>query len=137
MFTTIAWHANLAACMQVSFLDAASTPREVSFAQTGSLRKAWEELGGMPLRRDDRQQLQHVFRLGPQHSIKRYLRISFSGHLLGQTSGRLSAHGTLNTEYALGCWQMPIACVQHLGMCSNAMTSDANTRYARMMEAVT
>lgn len=82
--------------MQVTFLDAASTPREVTFAQTGSLRKAWEELGGMPLRRDDRQQLQHVFRLGPQHSIKRYLRISFSGHLMGQTSGRLSAHATQN-----------------------------------------
>ncbi|KAA6423907.1 MAG: hypothetical protein FRX49_05866 [Trebouxia sp. A1-2] len=39
------------------------------------------------LRRDDRQQLQHVFRLGAQHSIKRFLRISFSGHLLGQPSG--------------------------------------------------
>lgn len=43
----------------------------------------------MQLRRDDRQQLQHVFRLGAQHSIKRFLRISFSGHLLGQPSGQL------------------------------------------------
>ena len=43
----------------------------------------------MQLRRDERQQLQHVFRLGAQHSIKRFLRISFSGHLLGQPSGQL------------------------------------------------
>ncbi len=73
--------------MQVSFLDAASTPREVSFAETGSLSKAWQQLGSMQLRRDDRQQLQHVFWLGAQHSIKRFMRISFSGHLLGQASG--------------------------------------------------
>jgi hypothetical protein len=74
---------------QVSFLDAASTPCNVSFAQTCSLSKAWQELGCMQLRRDERQQLQHVFRLGAQHSIKRFLRISFSGHLLGQPSGQL------------------------------------------------
>ena len=43
----------------------------------------------MQLRRDERQQLQHVFRLGAPHSIKRFLRISFSGHLLGQPSGQL------------------------------------------------
>lgn len=43
----------------------------------------------MQLRRDDRQQLQHVFRLGAQHSIKRFLRICFSGHLLGQPPGQL------------------------------------------------
>ena len=74
---------------QVSFLDAASTPCSVSFAQSCSLSKAWQELGCMQLRRDERQQLQHVFRLGAQHSIKCFLRISFSGHLLGQPSGQL------------------------------------------------
>ena len=73
--------------MQVSFLDATCTPSEVSFAQSGNVSRAWQELGSMPLRRDDRQQLQHVFSLGPQHTIKRFLRISFSGLLLGQASG--------------------------------------------------
>ena len=43
----------------------------------------------MQLRRDDRQQLQHVFRLSAHHTIKRFLRVSFSGHLLGQASGQL------------------------------------------------
>ncbi|KAL0039818.1 hypothetical protein WJX77_008866 [Trebouxia sp. C0004] len=74
-------------CIKVSFQDTASTPCKVSFAQNCSLSKAWQDLGSMQLRRDDRQQLQHVFKLGAQHSIKRFLRIFFSGHLLGQASG--------------------------------------------------
>jgi len=97
-FVCIVWNADtekhqqcltLAIFTQVSFLDATSTPCKVVFAQTCSLSKGWQELGCMQLRRDDRQQLQHVFRLGAQHSIKRFLRISFSGHLLGQASGQL------------------------------------------------
>ena len=72
---------------QVAFQDAASTPREVAFAHTSSLSKAWQQLGSMALRRDERQQLQHVFRLGAHYSIKRYLRISFLGHVAMHSSG--------------------------------------------------
>ena len=78
----------VSACVQVAFQDAACTPLEVAFAHTGSLSRSWQLLGSMQLRRDDRQQLQHVFRLGAQHSIKRYLCISFFGHLLGHNSGQ-------------------------------------------------
>ena len=82
-------HHHHLAWLQVAFLDAPHTPLEVAFAHTGSLSRSWQQLGSMQLSRDDRQQLQHVFRLGAKHSIQRYLHISFSGHLLCCTSGQI------------------------------------------------
>ena len=103
---------------QVSFLDATSTPCKVVFAQTCSLSKGWQELGCMQLRRDDRQQLQHVFRLSAQHSIQRFLRISFSGHLLGQPSGQLPlavrTKESHTLENCLSLWHLSSVCASQL-----------------------
>lgn len=73
--------------VQVSFNDAASTPRQILFAQTNSLAQVWQALGTVQLRQQDGQQLQHVFRLAGQGCLKILLRITFSGLLLGHSAG--------------------------------------------------
>ena len=76
-------------CVQVTFAEVRSTPRQVSFAHTSSLSQAWQKLGRTQLRELGQQYLQHVFRLGEHHSIRRFLRITFSGLLHSQSQGNV------------------------------------------------
>lgn len=48
----------------------------------------------MQLRRQEGQQLQHVFRLAVQGYLKAFLRVTFSGLLLGHTTGMPCLRGT-------------------------------------------
>lgn len=74
--------------MQVTFDSAASTPQQVTFAQTGSLAQAWQQVGSVQLHRQQGQQLQHVFRLAGQGGLKTFLRITFSGLLCAPVAGK-------------------------------------------------
>ena len=66
--------------MQVTFGDAASTAKSITFAH-GKSPGRWEKLGSMPLRSHGSSCLQHVIKLGAHTQVERYLRITLQGLL--------------------------------------------------------
>jgi hypothetical protein len=66
---------------QVTFANLESTPKALSFAHAAAPNMVWEALGSMALRSHGDSRLQHVIKLGAHTQVRRYLRITFTGHL--------------------------------------------------------
>ena len=66
--------------VQVTFADAASTAKSITFAH-GKSPGSWEKLGSMPLKSHGSSCLQHVIKLGAHTQVQRYLRITLQGLL--------------------------------------------------------
>ena len=79
--------------MQVTFADAASTAKSITFAH-GKSPGVWEKLGSMPLKSHGSSCLQHVIKLGAHTQVQRYLRITLQG-LLHPLRDSGSYHGTV------------------------------------------
>ena len=79
-------------CAQVTFADAASTARSITFAH-GKSPGVWEKLGSMPLKSHGSSCLQHVIKLGAHTQVHRYLRITLQGLLHPPRDGS-TFHGT-------------------------------------------
>jgi len=77
---------------QVTFADAASTAKSITFAH-GKSPGVWEKLGSMPLKSHGSSCLQHVIKLGAHTQVQRYLRITLQG-LLHPLRDSGSYHGT-------------------------------------------
>ena len=78
--------------MQVTFADAASTAKSITFAH-GKSPGVWEKLGSMPLKSHGSSCLQHVIKLGAHTQVQRYLRVTLQG-LLHPIRDSSSFHGT-------------------------------------------
>lgn len=76
--------------MQVSFSDGASTPQLARFKHSTAAYKAFEPLGEIVLQTRPGAHLQHVFRLGADLPVHRFLQITFVGHLQRPASGELT-----------------------------------------------
>ncbi len=81
--------------VQVTFADAASTAKSITFAHWKS-PGSWEKLGSMPLRSHGSSCLQHVIKLGAHTQVQRYLRITLQG-LLHPPRDSSTFHGTALT----------------------------------------